>query len=121
MTTLLFELTTCTYKHTHTKKKSYLRPSTWLIGKDGLISESFSIFQKICQITIQSTIILKRISPKVFHFGSISQINVPNQYYEHILVICGYMHSLSIRTALIRNNPSNASILRNHDPLNFQS
>ena len=33
----------------------------------------------------------------------------------------GYMHSLSIRNVLIRNNPSNSSIIRNHDPLNFQS
>ena len=29
--------------------------------------------------------------------------------------------SLSIRNALIRNDPSNSSIIRNHDPLNFQS
>ena len=29
-----------------------------------------------------------------------------------------YTHSLSIRNDLIRNDPSNSSIIRNHDPLN---
>ena len=31
-----------------------------------------------------------------------------------------YTHSLSIRNTLIRKDPSNSSIIRNHDPLNFQ-
>ena len=32
-----------------------------------------------------------------------------------------FYDSLSVRNALIRNYPSNSSIIRNHDPLNFQS
>ena len=32
-----------------------------------------------------------------------------------------FYDSLSVRNALIRNDPSNSSIIRNHDPLNFQS
>ena len=35
------------------------------------------------------------------------------------LVFTWYTHSLSIRNALIRNDPSNSSIIRNNNPLNF--
>ena len=37
----------------------------------------------------------------------------------YLSLVLTYTHSLSIRNTLIRNDPLNSSIIRNHDPLNF--
>ena len=46
--------------------------------------------------------------------------NLKKKYFSATLIV-EIKHSLSIRNTLIRNNPSNSSIIRNHYPLNFQS